>query len=74
MRGSRGRARGTVPVWRILVGKARRRERGVAWLGPRRDLLTVQRCAKQWVVFKVVSLLALEVCKQVTFSSWKACG
>lgn len=56
------------------MGKARRRERGVAWLGPRRDLLTVQRCAKQWVVFKVVSLLALEVCKQVTFSSWKACG
>lgn len=30
-------------------------------------------CTRQWVVCKVVSLLAIEVCKQVTSLSQQAC-
>lgn len=48
----------------VPVGGARGRERGVAWLSLRRYLLTLQQH-----VCKVVRLLALEVCKQVTVCS-----
>lgn len=67
------RVQGRVALWGTPGGRARGTERNGVRLGPRRGPFTVQRCTKAAGCLRVVNPLALQVCKQLPYSSWEAC-